>query len=50
MILNIYQNNLMTYDEMLEVYPYEYMNSSKKFFDEKLSYMFEFVYVYVLLL
>ena len=50
MILNIYQNNLMTCDEMLEVYPYEYMNSSKKFFDEKLSYMFEFVYVYVLLL
>ena len=42
MILNIYQNNFMICYKKWEEYPCEYMDSFKRFSDEKFSDMFEF--------
>ena len=41
MMLNIYQNNFIC-DEMWEEYPYEYMDSFKKYSDEKFADIFGF--------
>ena len=41
MMLNIYQNNFIC-DEMWEEYSYEYMDSFKKYSDEKFADIFGF--------